>query len=177
MLSRTSQAKKSLTRTTLIKMSIRIAMVIIVITLIGYWHLVSVLKSQTLEQLEKYITERGQRESSIFVLAQDNHVVLKKELLQRLEVIGNQEPQDQFEQLFAKWSDGTIRNRPKDQPSEDFDTTQYTGVYIGMQANIDAELQRRVLTFYSLLNTYGPAWRNRFVNTYITAPENIVAAY
>jgi signal transduction histidine kinase/serine phosphatase RsbU (regulator of sigma subunit) len=168
MSSHKSQFKDSLTRTTLIKMGIRIAVVIIAVTLVSYWHVVSILESQILEQLQKYIVERGQRESSIFVLAQDNHVVLKKELLRRFEVQqSNQERQAQFDQLFVKLSDESTRSREK------LDTT----VYIGVQAKINADIQHRVLTFYNLLNAYGPAWHNRFTNTYIMAPENFIAVY
>jgi len=167
----------SLSRQTLIKMGILIAIVIILTTLLSYWHIVSILKSQTVEQLEKYIIERGQRESSVFKLAQDNHLILKKELSQQLETLGSYDPQQEFDQLFVEWSDGTTRNRPKDQDPKDFDTTKYPGVFIGTQVELNADIRRRVVTFYKLLTTYGPAWAHRFVDTYINAPENIVTNY
>jgi len=170
-------SKQSLTQTTIIKMGIRIASVIILMTLLSYWHIVSVLKLQTLEQLEKYIIERGKRESNIFLLAQDNHFILKNEFERQLKELGKKEPQEQFEQFFTRWSDGTTRDSPKDQSPEDLDTTIHPSVFIGPQVNINADIQRRVLTFYKLLSSYGPAWHNRFVNTYINAPENIVSAY
>ncbi len=171
------QPKKSLTHQMLIKMGIRIAIVIILTTFISYWHVVSVLKSQSLGQLEKYIVERGQRESSIFTLAQDNHVVLKKAFYREREELGEHDPQAQFEQLFVKWADGTTRNRVKNQSPTNLDTTRYPSVFIGKQVTINAEIQRRVLAFYNLLKSYGPAWRSRFVDSYFLAPENIVANY
>jgi|GEM_PF-89295 len=172
-----SYRQGSLTRQTLIKMGILIAIVIILTTLFSYWHIVSILKSQTVEQLEKYITERGQRESSVFRLAQDNHHILKKELEQRLKTLGSYSPQQEFDQLFVEWSDGTTRNRPKDQDPKNFDTTKYPSVFIGPQVELNADIRRRVVTFYQLLTTYGPAWANRFADTYINAPENIVTNY
>jgi signal transduction histidine kinase/serine phosphatase RsbU (regulator of sigma subunit)/FixJ family two-component response regulator len=172
-----SRPTGSLTRETLIKMAVRIALVILVTTAISYWHLMSTLESQTRGQLEKYVIERGKREESIFILAKDNHAVLKKELLRRLKELGNQDPQDQFDQLFVNWSDGSTRNSPNDQPIEKFDTTQYPSVFISPQADINAELRRRVVTFYNLLRSYGPAWKNRFVDTYICAPENLIVNY
>jgi PAS domain S-box-containing protein len=165
-------SKRSLTRTTLIKMGIRIAIVIIVITLISYWHVISVLKSQTLEQLEKYIVERGQRESNLFILAQDNHAEFQKELLRRLDEQGNRELQSEFDRLFVRWEDGVIRNRP-----EGFDGTRQAGVYIDKTLTINADVRRRVLTFYDLVMDYGPAWHNRFQDTYVTTPENIMVIY
>ncbi len=167
----------SLTRQTLIKMGILIAIVIILTTLLSYWHIVSLLNSQTVEQLEKYITERGERESSVFRLAQDNHLILKKELEQRLETLGTYDPQQEFDQLFVEWSDGTTRNRPKDQDPKNFETTKYPSVFIGPQVELNADIRRRLVTFYKLLTTYGPAWANRFADTYINAPENIVTNY
>jgi len=158
-------------------MGILIAIVIILTTLFSYWHIVSILKSQTVEQLEKYITERGQRESSVFRLAQDNHHILKKELYQQLQTLGRYDPRQEFDQLFVKWSDGTTRNRPKDQDPKNFDTTKYPSVFIGPQVKLNADIRRRVVTFYKLLTAYGPAWANRFADTYINAPENIVTNY
>jgi sensor domain CHASE-containing protein len=97
--------KSSLTYKVLIQMSIRIALVIVIITLISYWHLMSVLESQTQEQLRKYITERGLRESSIFLLAQDNHAIFKQQLLSKLAEWGDQDPQMEFDQFrqMGRW--------------------------------------------------------------------------
>ena len=168
---------KSLTRTTIIKMGIRIAIVIIAVTLISYWHVISILESQTLEQLQKYIVERGQRESQIFLLAQDNHLIFKKEFERRIKLLGSQNPQQKFDQLLLPWSDNTLRNFPQNQNLDHFDTKHDSGIYIGKQAVITPKLRRDVLTFYDLLNTYGPAWINRFINTYIITPDNIVILY
>ncbi|MDM8559608.1 response regulator [Candidatus Parabeggiatoa sp. HSG14] len=172
-----SKSQGSLTRKMLMQMGIRITIVIILATGIGYWHLVSVLKSQTLKELERYVIERGQRESNIFNLAQDNHLVLKEEFSRRLQELGDHDPLKRFEQFFVKWSDGTTRNRPKDQSSHDFDTILYPGIFIGKQTDINADIRRRVMIFYDLLMSYGPAWRNRFVDTYFLAPENMVVNY
>jgi signal transduction histidine kinase len=169
-------SKPSLTRTTLIKMGIRVTLIIIAVTAVSYWHLVSILESQTLEQLEKDIVERGQRESQLFMLAEDNHAVFKKEFLWQLEKWGDSNPQSEFEQLFVRWEDDTIRNRPKN-----FDGTRQPGIFIGKinekKLSVDADIRRRVLTTYHLLMRYGPAWHNRFQNTYVTMPENIAGIY
>lgn len=103
--------------------------------------------------------------------------MLKKDLESRLKELGEHDPQAEFDQLFVKWSDGTTHNRPKDQPSKNFDTTRFAGVFIAPEVKINADIRRRVLTFYNLANAYGPAWHNRFVDTYINAPENIVVNY
>ncbi len=165
-------SKQSLTRTTLINMGLRIAMVIIAVTLLSYWHLMSVLQSQTQEQLAKYITERGLRESSIFLLAQDNMELLKQQLLLRLQQFGEQDPQAEFDRLFVRDQDGFIQNRP-----ELFDGTQQAGVSINKNVIITPDVRRRILTFYELATTYGIAWHNRFQDLYLIGPENMVATY
>lgn len=172
-----SQSKGSLIRTTLIKMAVRIALVTLGATAISYFHLMSVLETQTQEQLQKYIIERGQRESDIFILATDNQSALKQALLKQLKELGNRDPQAEFSRRFVKWSDGTTRNAPENQPTQSFDTEKYPTVFIGPQVKIDADVRRRVLTFYNLVKQYGPIWHTRFVNIYIDGPENFDVTY
>jgi signal transduction histidine kinase/DNA-binding NarL/FixJ family response regulator len=88
--------KYSLLQTTLINLSIPITLVMVAMTFINYWHLVSILESQTQVRLEKYVVQRGPRENSLFQFPEDNHAVLKKELLQQLEQVGTQGPQEVF---------------------------------------------------------------------------------
>ncbi|HEY9832008.1 MAG TPA: ATP-binding protein [Stenomitos sp.] len=169
---RIPKPKGSITRETLLKMAVRIALVIIGSTGLSYLHLMSILENQTLRQLEKYIVERGQRESSIFTLAEDNHAVLDQELRRRLDEFGDRDPKAEFNQLFVRSPDGVIRNR-----AEGFDRSRQPGVYIGKNLQLNADIRRRVLTFYELVMSYGPSWRSRFQNTYINAPENMVVMY
>lgn len=169
--------RKSLTSTTLIKMGLRIALVVMLLALISYAHLMLILETGTLTQLEKYVIERGKHEEELFQLAADNHVLLKQELLERLSSQDNEASKARFEKLMYRWSDGTTRNAPESLSPDKFDTENFSTVYIGKEVEINAEIQRRVLTFYDLTNTYGPAWRNRFANTYINAPENLDSIY
>lgn len=167
-----AQGRGSITRKTLKSMSLRIALVIVVTTTVSYFHMVETLKGQSLSQVEKYVTERGHRERMAFRLAEDNHAILKHEILKSLEQLGDSDPVQAFDALFIRHPDGVTRNRPGQ-----FDGTQQTGVYIDADLEIDADIRRRVLTFYRLCNSYGPAWHNRFQDTYITTPENIMAIY
>ncbi len=168
----TFSSQSSLTRTTLLQMSLRITLVITAVTLLSYWHITSILESQTKEQLDKYITQRGLRDSNLFVLAEDNQALLKKELLFRLEQLDPQDSLAEFDRLLVKGNDGVIRNRP-----EMLDGTRQPGVYIGNNVSLTDEIRQRVLTFYDLTKTYGAAWNNRFLNTYILLPENAATLY
>lgn len=140
--------KGSITRATLLKMGVRIALVIVGSTGLSYLHLMSLLENQTLRQLEKYSVERGQRESSIFTLAQDNHALLDQELRRRLDESKNSDPQAEFDRLFVRSQDGAIRNHP-----EGFDRSRQPGVYMGKNLKLNPEIRRRILTFYDLVQS------------------------
>ena len=165
-------ATGSLTWQTLSKMALRVAVVIVASSAVSYIHILSILEAQTKEQLEKYALQRGQTETSLFTLAEDNLTVLKQELLRQLKERAEQDPREEFDQLFVKYKDGVTRNRP-----ESFDHRRQAGLFIDPKLTIDTDIQRRVLIFYKLANQYGPAWKNRFASTYFLTPENFSISY
>ncbi|MDM8559202.1 ATP-binding protein [Candidatus Parabeggiatoa sp. HSG14] len=173
--------KQSLTRNALVKMGIRIAIIIIAVTLISYWHVISILESQTLEQLEKYIIEKGQRESSLFFLSEDNHTIFKQEFLSRFQQIENKDFIEKFNQLFQTLDDGTTRMRPEffsgiKQQDSTAVIKEMTG-FIGQEVIITDKIRHRIIITYDMLTTFGPAWaswRDRFPNLYVSMPENII---
>ncbi len=164
--------KNSIARQTLTKMSVRIALVIIILTAVSYYHMYSNIKEQTLEQLEKYVLERGKRESIIFSIATSNHIILKKEVLRALNLLDDTQIKTEFEALFSRHSDGVVRNRV-----DIFDGSRESGVYIDHRITIDADIRRQVLVFYKLVNNFGRAWHTQFQDTYISTPDNIIVIY
>jgi len=84
MTSQTLQTQNSLTRSTLIQLSVWIGTVLVLSTLLSYMHVVSNLENQTLQHLQSYIAERGQRESQLFHQAQNRHQLFKQQLLTKL---------------------------------------------------------------------------------------------
>jgi signal transduction histidine kinase len=162
----TSTPRAPLARSTLIKMGARIAVVIVLSTLFSYLHMLHTLRTEALAQLEQHVSERGQREQAIFVLAEDNHAVLKKALTERIRSLSLEELKARFDQLFVLLPDGTIRNRP-----EGFDGTRMASVLVPQGVVVDDELRRRILASYDVLNQYGPAFHTRFIDTYITLSE------
>ena len=162
----------SLTKQTLIKTAISMGIVIVASTGLGYFQVISRVTEQSLLQLEQYVKLRVQRERAIFTLAEDNHVLFKQALLDRLKALGNRDPRAEFERLFVTYKDGTLRNRP-----EIFELEKTPGVFLGKNVKIDADMRRRVLAYYDTLSAYGPAWANRFANTYTQIPENGMVMY
>ena len=86
----------SLAGKALFSLAARVAIVIACMTAIAYFHVVSTIKEQSLSQLKHYISERVQREGDIFKLAESNHAQLKKEMLLRLQDMGDSDPEDIF---------------------------------------------------------------------------------
>lgn len=111
----------SLTRKTLINMALRVAVVTLMSAGASYFHVMSNLERQTREQLEKYILERGERESSIFQLAESNLTFLRQQLLQGFKEPAPPNLHAEFDRLFFPWPDGTVRNFTPNRPIKEFD--------------------------------------------------------
>ncbi len=164
--------RTSLARATLFRMGIRIAVVIALGTLFSYLHLFKTLRDQSLVQLERSVVERSQREQSIFVLAEDNHALLKKALQERLQALSQEEVSTRFDGLFVQLPDGTVRNRP-----EGFDGKKMVGLFVPRGVSVDADLRRRILASYDVLTQYAPAFQARFTDTFIALPEGPMLLY
>jgi PAS domain S-box-containing protein len=162
----------SLATRTLLIMAAMVAVVIIATTAIMYYNTIHTFERQALDQLQKYAVERGNREREIFRLAADNHAILKAELLRRLALPPDPSVDARFDALFAARPDGTVRHR-----LDAVDVTRQVTLFIGRDVDVDADLRYRMLTFFDLVSTFGQAWNGRFVDTYITAPENVVAIF
>ncbi|MEM6751401.1 MAG: ATP-binding protein [Cyanobacteria bacterium P01_C01_bin.38] len=169
--------KSSLTRKILLNMALRITIVVLISTIISYFHVMSNLEIQTKQQLDKYITQRGQRESFIFQLSQDNVKLLSKNILEKIKkpLAGNLNTE--FDRIYFNWNDETIRNFPQNKPIEEFDTVNFPNSFIGKNIKVDTRHKQILLTAYKLVNSYGHAWNNRFASTYFITPNNSLVGY
>jgi two-component system, NtrC family, sensor kinase len=173
----TSGVNRSITYDTLFHMGTRIALVVFCSTAVSYLHLKSSLESAMKDQLENYVAERGQRENELFQLAADNHQLLIAPMLEQLGKRDRAVVQDEFNQLLAPWRDGSIRNAPAEQDPKKFDTKTRASVFIGPGTTITPDLEDRITLAANLVQSYGPAWQNRFLNAYISLPENALVNY
>lgn len=168
----------SLAHKVLFKMGGRITFIIIVVTFISYWHVESILEQQVLEQLTKYIGERGDRESQLFQLAEKNQQLFRNEYLARYQK-NNTVENEKFQQYFQTGTDGATRLYPKYYTG--FDKGERTNHYltglINKNTQITPELKYRVLTAYELINQLAPAWSNQFIDFYANFPENAAILY
>ena len=165
-------AGTSIATNTLFNLAVRIAIIIIVMTAITYYHVTRVITEQSLEQLAKYVAERGESGRMIFKLAKDNHARLKQEILDRYGRAVPPSVESEFTRQLSRFPDGTTRSR-----LAGFDGRRQAGTFIGRKVKIDTDLKRRVLLFIDLANQYGDAWHHRFQNVYFTSPENLIVEY
>jgi two-component system NtrC family sensor kinase len=169
---RPPDAPSSLARATLITMGVRIAAVILLTTFFSYLHIFNSFRTEALVQMERNVAERSQREQAIFVLAEDNQVILRKALVERVQALRQEDPGPRFDSLFVQFPDGTIRNRP-----EGFDAMRRPCVFIPKGVTVDTEARRHLLAAHDVLVQYGPAFHARFTDTYITLPGGALALY
>jgi signal transduction histidine kinase len=166
------QVRSSLTTQALVKISTGIAAIVVVSTVATYLYLRSALDAKTRQQLEEFVQTRVRQEQILFEKAASNLEIAKAEMLTQLKAAGNSDPQQRFDQLFVRYADGVIRNRP-DTP----DYTQAATLFLDDGVEVTAAVQRRVLVAYDLATNFGKAWIAQFPNFYILAPENFSVGY
>jgi hypothetical protein len=108
--SRAPAPKRSIARTSLLAMSVRISILICVTSACAYWHLHNTLTDKTKRQLADYIAQRGVRESQRFQLAESNMKRMAKELGGILAVPGT-DGQATWDRVWERRPDGTYRQR------------------------------------------------------------------
>ncbi len=163
------------------QIGIRIAIVITLSALVSYFHIFVLLEEQVQDSLQKYISERGEKESIIFTSAEYNHQKLSREFLE----LWNKNlafDDRRFSELFVPRPDGTVRLSDvafRGYTRADGSISQYLSAYIGSEAPYgDPEFRRKLLLSYHLLDRFAPAWTVRdYANLYISMPENANMVY
>ncbi len=172
--------RDSLTTHTLLQMAIRITLVVLAVAGLSYWHIVSILEQETHDKLLKYITERGSKESAIFLLAEDNHRVFAEKFL-KYRQLRPDVSEAAFRKFFEHLPDGTTRLRKEVYTGiqrHDGWISRYTTGFVGRNAPIGKqEFRNRLIAGYELVDQFGDAWTNRFANVYIAMPENVNIVY
>ncbi len=163
--------RKSLSISTLLNMTLRLMLVVLTISGISYLHLMHQLSQDTKERLSKYIGERSKREEEVFVLAEDNHALLRDDFLRQFNADTTIDWRDRFQNYFYNWSDGTVRNVPQKTLPQEFNTENHPTSFLEANVDLNDDLFKRMVLSYELVDRYGAGWRNRFLDTYISLPE------
>lgn len=166
------QHRRSLIKKLLGQIVFRLGLVVIVGTLVAYYIAYRHSEKSVLESIEKYVSQRAELELETFKLAIDNHKMIHARYLENVRKYGTTDPIAEFSNHFKAYPDGVIRNR-----DENFDGKAEPGAFFGKEVEFTPELRRRALALCEAVRSFGPAWRNRFQNTYFIAPENFSCLY
>jgi anti-anti-sigma factor len=153
-------------------MAVRLAIVTLALTAAGYMHVTGALERQSLDMLRGHVRARAEREGATFALAEENHAVVRDDLLGRLRALGDGDPRDEFDSRFFRAPSGVWHSR-----REGFDPKRDVGVLMEPNSPFDADFRRRVIATQDTLARLGPAYMTRFHNTWVTSIENGIFAY
>jgi len=123
------------------------------------------VRESTSRNLRQMVAARAELDAQPFQFAQDNTVRLRDAWLQRLRVLGDVDPQAEFDAWLVKGDDGVTRVRAE---RDDHRRLPSVGLWVG--ARQDAALRRQVVTAFELLREWGPLLTQRYHSAYITLP-------
>ena len=145
----------------------------------SYYHVTAILEQGLKAQLEKYIAERGVRDSQEFVQAELHHHAFEKAFLLQLNQLDAKAGAERFRDYFEQWPDGTWRTAKHWFSGHVYQDGLFHGGFtgfIGRDVELTEALRNRVAIMAGLLEWYGTVWTatGQYVNYFVTAPENIL---
>ncbi len=167
--------KKPIARVLSLRLAITITFITFLIGIASYFHSISTTQELIIDQLMKFINERGLRESALFIESEDYQLRFQKEYVERYIRMGDKDPTKWFENHMEKRpEDGTYRSKPelyygKDRLLGRRDVS--SSMMIGANTKITPDILRALAIGYDMINQYGPAWRKPFVDLYFSSPE------
>lgn len=156
-----SRPTGSLATRALLQAALRISLVIVLVTGMAYYNFFQSARAQFLQERQSYLQERGQRERTLFRLAEDNLLELQTELLKTLALTTQAEADQRFEALMHRQPDGTLRT-----PTQGVDFRMHAQAFIARGKTLPLEARRVLVAAFTVVERFGPAWRNRFIDTY-----------
>ncbi len=166
--------RQPLARKVLFAMTIRLMLVTIALTGFGYVHVMRAVTDQSMDGFERYAKAKGDRESELFRLAEDNHAIMRKAFVDALHDYGDRDPVEEFERRYEEGADGSTFSR-----QATYDGTRHAGFNsdAGMAAKLDADTRRRILSASAMLESFGRAYQTRFLNTWFTGYDGIALMF
>lgn len=152
----------SLFRRVLRNMVARIAVAGLLLSALSYYISYVNFQEEALGNLAQYITARSQLESELFVQAETNTKIVRDEFLRRYVLLDDSNPAPAFHSLLAQDKDKMWRVRVQ---KDDFE--RKATIALLPTARQTPALMRQTLLSYEVLSQYGPAFRNRYYDTFI----------
>lgn len=156
------QSRDSLFRRVFRNMVMRIAVAGVLLSALSYYWSYVNFQEEALSNLSQYITARSQLESELFIQAEANTKIVRDEFLRRYVLLGSEDPRPAFHSLIAQDKDGMWRVKVQ---KDDFE--RKATIAILPDARQTPAFMQQVLLAYDVLSQYGPAFRNRYYDTFI----------
>lgn len=153
------------------QMAVRIAVVIALITAASYWNIHRSMTKAGLNTLKEYVRERGERESQLFLLAEDNLQTLMRRFMAERSKLPAASVDQAFAAALERNPDGAWRRR------EGFDVENEPSAYIAARVKIDAAVRHEVMAALNLTTSFGHAWQNRFASLFLTSFDGYGITY
>ena len=155
---------RSLTRETLLRVAVGVALIVALSSGITYFLLYQQLEERALERLREYSQQRTELHEARFALGKGLHEVIRADIVRRY-----QQPmpdaERRFDALMQLERDGAWRNR-----HEFGDVTRDSTGWIHKDSPLDTEFKRRWMLFYDVSERYARIVTTRFVNVYMMHP-------
>jgi signal transduction histidine kinase len=150
---------------------LRVALIILAMTGLIYYHTVNLLTQQSLSQLSEYVDQRGKRESDLFRLVEASNNTAIAEF-QRQWKSYPADASAQFDALHELLPDGTTRIR-----ADLLDPQHGVSAYITKRTALTPKIKREAMVAYDVTKQFGPMYASRFMNLYVYSNDGYFYAY
>lgn len=177
---RTALTRKLTTRL-LVSISLWSSLLVFIITGISFWQTYTEAKNEQLSSMAYITSQRIERESKIFRVAEQNADILARAFLQNYrQKQGSASLLHKYDAWFEQTNPDVVRLRAAFY--EGIETEQHYWQHLSAFAGprnqpIDTELKSRMVIALETLAQYGPAWQQLVANTHISMPENVLLIY
>ena len=152
-------------------MILRIALVVAIAAVYSFYQTYSIHEKETLNLIQNYSQNRVAHESELFMMAEKNGQILRETFLQNLQKKKTAESRDQFAKLFVlNQEDNVYRLR-----SSQLDVKKKPSVVFLSAVDKTDLFQKSILSAYEVATQLGPAFHNKFYNTYFSLFGNDAA--
>jgi signal transduction histidine kinase len=164
--------RKSIARRALLQMSLRISLIVTAVTVASFYHLKSGIEDRAKTSIERYMSERGERENILFDETIPHHQILVTEFKRLYQCyLQNPKTPELFLKLAKRNHQGVWRNR-----DPHYDGKKDAGIFLA-RATVDRKLQARILAAHDVTERFGLPYRDLYQDTYFTFPENGIVLY
>jgi diguanylate cyclase (GGDEF)-like protein len=159
----------SLALSTLRSAAVRIALIVLVGTLLAYVYTYRSHRDSQLAELQLLGRERVERELQPFLQAERNLALARQDLLDQMRDLDQEEVDQRYEQIAQPWADGTRRS-----PQQGFDLGREAQVWVARHRELSPAGRRQLVAAHGILSEMGPAWRADFPDVYFIGAEDFV---